>query len=36
MGVVLNKVESASDSNYGYGYGYGYGGENNGKKTKKK
>lgn len=32
MGVVLNKVESASDSNYGYGYGYGYGGEDNGKK----
>ena len=36
MGVVLNKVESASDSNYGYGYGYGYGGEDNGKKKKKK
>ena len=35
MGVVLNKVESASDSNYGYGYGYGYGGEDNGKKQKK-
>ena len=35
MGVVLNKVESASDSNYGYGYGYGYGGEDNGKKKKK-
>lgn len=34
MGVVLNKVESASDSNYGYGYGYGYGGEDNGKKKK--
>ena len=36
MGVVLNKVESASESNYGYGYGYGYGGEDNGKKKKKK
>ena len=32
MGIVLNKVESASDSNYGYGYGYG--GEDNGKKKK--
>ena len=35
MGVVLNKVESASDSNYGYGYGYGYGGEDNGKRRKR-
>ena len=35
MGIVLNKVESATDSNYGYGYGYGYGGEDNGKKKKK-
>lgn len=36
MGVVLNKVESVSDSYYGHGYGYGYGGEDNGKKKKKK
>ena len=36
MGVVLNKVESPSDSNYGYGYGYGYGGEDNGKKEEKR
>uniref|UniRef100_UPI003FD88165 CpsD/CapB family tyrosine-protein kinase n=1 Tax=Holdemanella porci TaxID=2652276 RepID=UPI003FD88165 len=28
MGVVLNKVESASDSNYGYGYRYGCGNSN--------